>query len=154
MPTYEYECRACLVHFDRKQSFSDEAIKVCPTCGGETRRVLHPPAIVFKGSGWYITDSRPAPPSEGSSGESTTSGEKSESTPAVANAKNNADSAVASGAKSDSPKSSESKTSSAESSKSGSSSGSSSGGDSSKTNSSGGGSSGSGSSASGSKPGG
>lgn len=58
MPVYEYECTACKGRFERKQSFSEESIKVCPTCGGETRRVLHAPGIVFKGSGWYITDSR------------------------------------------------------------------------------------------------
>jgi len=58
LPVYEYECTACKGRFERKQSFSEESIKVCPTCGGETRRVLHAPGIVFKGSGWYITDSR------------------------------------------------------------------------------------------------
>ena len=61
MPTYEYECLSCRQHFERKQSFSDEPVKVCPNCGGEVRKVLHAPGIVFKGSGWYITDSRPAP---------------------------------------------------------------------------------------------
>lgn len=77
MPTYEYECQACKVRFERKQSFSDEPIKVCPDCGAETRRVFQPAPIIFKGSGWYVTDSRssqsatvPAPASgEGTSGE-------------------------------------------------------------------------------------
>jgi putative FmdB family regulatory protein len=66
MPTYEYECLACRQRFERKQSFSEEPVKVCPACGGEVRRVLHAPGIVFKGSGWYVTDSRKSTePSEG-----------------------------------------------------------------------------------------
>jgi putative FmdB family regulatory protein len=58
MPTYEYECRDCSVRFERMQRFSDEPVKTCPECGGMVRRVLHPVGIVFRGSGWYITDSR------------------------------------------------------------------------------------------------
>jgi putative FmdB family regulatory protein len=63
MPTYEYECHSCRQRFEVKQSFSDEPVKVCPSCGGEVRRVLHAPGIVFKGSGWYVTDSRKSPDS-------------------------------------------------------------------------------------------
>ncbi len=58
MPIYEYECTACGVRFERRQQVSDDPIRVCPTCGAETRRVLHPVGIIFKGSGWYITDNR------------------------------------------------------------------------------------------------
>lgn len=58
MPTYEYECQDCRIRFERKQSFTEEPIKECPECRGQTRRVLHPVGIVFKGSGFYITDSR------------------------------------------------------------------------------------------------
>ena len=58
MPIYEYECRECGQRFERMQSFHDEPIRVCPHCGGETRRVFHPVGVIFKGSGWYITDSR------------------------------------------------------------------------------------------------
>ena len=60
MPIYEYECRECGTRFERMQSFQDEPVRVCPTCGGETRRVLHPVGVIFKGSGWYVTDSRKA----------------------------------------------------------------------------------------------
>lgn len=60
MPVYEYVCANCSQHFERKQSFAEESIRVCPMCGGVTRRVLFPVSIVFKGSGWYITDSRKA----------------------------------------------------------------------------------------------
>ena len=58
MPIYEYECRSCGTRFERRQSFQDEPIRVCPECGGETRRVFQPAGVIFKGSGWYITDSR------------------------------------------------------------------------------------------------
>lgn len=67
MPVYEYLCQACAHRFEKKQSFSDEPVRVCPECGGATRKLLSRPGIVFKGSGWYVTDSRPSPPSESSS---------------------------------------------------------------------------------------
>ncbi len=58
MPLYEYECSACRTRFEVRQRVADDPITVCPSCGGETRRVFHPVGIIFKGSGWYITDSR------------------------------------------------------------------------------------------------
>ena len=58
MPTYEYQCRTCGHHFERVQRFSDAPLTECPQCSGEVRRVIHPAGIVFKGSGWYITDNR------------------------------------------------------------------------------------------------
>jgi putative FmdB family regulatory protein len=58
MPIYEYECSACKNRFERSQRFSDPPVSECPECGGAVRRVLFPAGIVFKGSGWYITDSR------------------------------------------------------------------------------------------------
>ena len=69
MPTYEYECLACKHRFERVQKFSAPAITECPECGSAVRKVLFPAGIVFKGSGWYITDSRPSTSSDnGSSG--------------------------------------------------------------------------------------
>jgi putative FmdB family regulatory protein len=57
MPLYEYECEAENGRrFEIIQKFSDEALTVCPTCGGKVRRLISSPAIQFKGSGWYITD--------------------------------------------------------------------------------------------------
>lgn len=73
MPVYEYQCQACGHRFERKQSFSDAPIKVCPECGGVTKKLLSTPGIVFKGSGWYVTDSRGSPPSESSSSSSSSS---------------------------------------------------------------------------------
>lgn len=58
MPIYEYECTACKTRFERSQRFSDPPVTECPECGGRVRRVLFPAGIVFKGSGWYVTDSR------------------------------------------------------------------------------------------------
>jgi putative FmdB family regulatory protein len=56
MPTYEYRCRNCGHTFDVVQAMSDEALTVCPVCGGELRKVFAAPAISFKGSGFYATD--------------------------------------------------------------------------------------------------
>lgn len=58
MPVYEYACGSCGNSFDVKQRFSDEPIAVCPDCGSSVQRVLHAAGIIFKGSGWYKTDSR------------------------------------------------------------------------------------------------
>jgi putative FmdB family regulatory protein len=60
MPIYDYRCDHCGHVFSAVQSFSDEALEKCPNCGKKPRRLLSMPAIVFKGSGWYKTDSRPA----------------------------------------------------------------------------------------------
>jgi len=59
MPTYEYECRNCHYNFERFQSMSDEPVKICPECGGQVRRMIAGGSgIIFKGSGFYINDSR------------------------------------------------------------------------------------------------
>jgi putative FmdB family regulatory protein len=57
MPTYEYECKSCSHSFEVFQSMSDPAIKICPECGGEVRRLIFGGAgVIFKGSGFYVTD--------------------------------------------------------------------------------------------------
>ncbi len=58
MPTYEYECTSCGQHIEVFQRFSEDALKTCGVCGGPLRKVFHPAGIVFKGSGFYSTDSR------------------------------------------------------------------------------------------------
>jgi putative FmdB family regulatory protein len=58
MPIYEYECLTCGVIFEKRQSFNDEPKANCPNGHAETRRLLAAPAIVFKGSGFYINDSK------------------------------------------------------------------------------------------------
>jgi putative FmdB family regulatory protein len=58
MPIYTYECEDCGVRFDARQKFSDDPITECPECAGTVHRVPQPVGIVFKGSGWYVKDSR------------------------------------------------------------------------------------------------
>jgi putative FmdB family regulatory protein len=58
VPTYSYTCTACNEMIEKRQSFSDPPLTTCEQCGGALRKVIHPVGIVFKGSGWYITDSR------------------------------------------------------------------------------------------------
>src|SRR5437763_295706 len=69
MPLYEYECRSCGHRFERRQSVHEAPARECPECGEAVRKVLHPVGVVFKGSGWYVTDSRkPEPAAAASSG--------------------------------------------------------------------------------------
>ncbi len=57
MPLYEFQCPKCGHRFERIQKFSDPDPKKCPECGaGKLERLLHAPAVQFKGSGWYVTD--------------------------------------------------------------------------------------------------
>lgn len=72
MPTYAYRCNDCGVEFERVQKFSDKALTRCPECKGKVRRVPQATGIVFKGSGWYINDSK------GSSSSTSTASKKSE----------------------------------------------------------------------------
>ena len=58
MPVYEYECESCGLRFERMQSMNYEPIHQCPECSGVVHKVFHAAGIIFKGSGWYITDSR------------------------------------------------------------------------------------------------
>ena len=58
MPTYQYVCTECGHDFETVQSFSDDALSVCPVCGGRLRKVFNSVGIVFKGSGFYRNDSR------------------------------------------------------------------------------------------------
>ena len=58
MPTYQYTCTECGEPLETVQKFSDEPLTLCPACGGRLRKVFSPVGIVFKGSGFYRTDSR------------------------------------------------------------------------------------------------
>lgn len=88
MPTYVYACDTCGKQFEKFQSFKDEPLTACP-CGqeGKVRRVIQPAGIVFKGSGWYITDSRGSSSAVAGSSDSTPTSDtstKAAETPAVA----------------------------------------------------------------------
>ena len=58
MPTYQYACTACGEQLEAVQSFSDASLTLCPACGGTLRKVFSAVGVVFKGSGFYKTDSR------------------------------------------------------------------------------------------------
>ena len=60
MPIYDYRCDHCGHAFSAVQSYKDPSLERCPSCGKRPRRLIASPAIVFKGSGWYSTDSRKA----------------------------------------------------------------------------------------------
>ena len=70
MPVYEYECKHCRTRFEKMQSITAEPLTECLNCGqGPVRRVIQPAGVIFKGSGWYITDSRKsAAPKDGAEG--------------------------------------------------------------------------------------
>jgi putative FmdB family regulatory protein len=80
MPTYQYLCRDCDHEFEAVQSMRDEPLTVCPSCAGTLRKVFAPPAISFKGSGFYATDhgkKKPAAtPSEDKAGKKDDKGSK------------------------------------------------------------------------------
>lgn len=56
MPLYEYQCKKCKYKFEKIQKFSDRPVKKCPECGSPVEKIMHAPAVQFKGSGWYVTD--------------------------------------------------------------------------------------------------
>jgi putative FmdB family regulatory protein len=75
MPTYEYACRSCEERLEVVQSFSDDALTTCESCGGELRKVFSAAGLIFKGSGWHIKDYSSS--SKGAAGTSGTSGTSS-----------------------------------------------------------------------------
>ena len=77
MPTYDYKCNKCKAVYELRQGFDAETTHTCEQCGkGIAKRILATPAVVFKGSGWYVTDSRGK--SSSSTSESSDSGTKTE----------------------------------------------------------------------------
>lgn len=58
MPIYQYRCLNCLHEYERREGFDASSTQQCPVCGGTARRVLHALPIIFKGSGFYVTDNR------------------------------------------------------------------------------------------------
>ncbi len=78
MPIYEYLCQDCSYRFELKQSMKDDPVAACSKCGKSVSRIISAPAIMFKGSGWYVTDySDKMKPPTGESSDST-SGTKKE----------------------------------------------------------------------------
>src|ERR1700737_3552406 len=58
VPIYTYTCTSCNEVVETRQSYTDPPLTTCEQCGGTLRKIIHPVGIVFKGSGWYSTDSR------------------------------------------------------------------------------------------------
>lgn len=80
LPTYEYACAACGNRYEKREGFDAKPRQKCPKCGKMAQRLLSTPAVVFKGSGFYKTDSRGSSSSESSSSPSSeSSSDKSES---------------------------------------------------------------------------
>lgn len=99
MPTYSYACTECDNKFDAVQAFTDDALTICPQCSGRLRKLFNSVGVVFKGSGFYRTDSRDSAKSStsgksdssssssgdsGSSSSSSTSSDKSSSSTSTA----------------------------------------------------------------------
>ena len=77
MPTYTYKCRDCEYQFDQRQSMADDPLTDCPNCGRpQLRKVINSAGIVFRGSGFYVTDNR-----NGTSGQAKETSEKTSSEP-------------------------------------------------------------------------
>ena len=106
MPTYQYACTECDHRFDAVQSFSDPSLTECPVCGGKLRKVFSSVGIVFKGSGFYRTDSRSGSGSAVAKAESGSGSEGSGSTSTETKTEkkaDKADKAAPAAAKSSSP---------------------------------------------------
>ncbi|HEY56484.1 MAG TPA: zinc ribbon domain-containing protein [Dehalococcoidia bacterium] len=65
MPVYDYECNLCNFRFEKRQRFDEEPLAICPKCQGKLRRIIHSTPVLFKGSGFYVTDSRKGTGTEG-----------------------------------------------------------------------------------------
>ena len=79
MPTYQYSCTACGEPLEVVQAFTDDALTECPACGGQLRKLYNAVGIVFKGSGFYRTDSRSGSSSTVAAGSSSDSSSSSSS---------------------------------------------------------------------------
>ncbi len=101
VPTYQYSCTECGHFFEQFQSFSEDSLTVCPECDGRLRKVFNAVGVVFKGSGFYRTDSRKtassseSSPSSNGASSTSSSKESSSSTPAASTPSSSSSSAKA-----------------------------------------------------------
>jgi putative FmdB family regulatory protein len=105
LPTYQYACTECGHAFEQVQSFSDDALTVCPECQGRLRKLFNAVGVVFKGSGFYRTDSRKQTAETSSAGSSSgSSGEPSStSSSSSSSSSSSGDSSSSSGSSTKSP---------------------------------------------------
>jgi len=82
MPVYEYQCESCGKRLEKIQKFSDPPLTQCEVCGGPLKKVLSAPALIFKGTGWYVTDyaSKKQEKEKSAAGEDQSSKEKAKDT--------------------------------------------------------------------------
>jgi putative FmdB family regulatory protein len=99
VPTYSYACTECDNRFDAVQSFSDDALTTCPACSGRLRKLFGNVGVVFKGSGFYRTDSR-------ESGKSSSNGSSSSSSESTSDKSSSSEKSSSSDKSSDSSSSS------------------------------------------------
>jgi len=92
VPTYQYACTACSEQLEVVQKFTDDPLTECPSCKGRLRKVFSPVGIVFKGSGFYRTDSRSSNGSSSSSSPSSSNGSKSDSSSSSSDSSSKSDS--------------------------------------------------------------
>jgi len=98
MPTYEYECRECSYTFEAFQSINDDPLEKCPLCGGKVKRLIGGGSgIIFKGSGFYITDSKKAQSASTCSKKSSGAGEGASAANGTSGSSSSAVAASASG---------------------------------------------------------
>jgi putative FmdB family regulatory protein len=88
MPIYEYKCRKCGDHFEKRQSISDDPLTICEKCGGGLEKQWSLSGFQFKGAGWYVTDYSGKKPGETKSGEKSEKASGGESTDTSAAASN------------------------------------------------------------------
>ena len=103
MPTYQYACTECGHEFEAVQKFSDDALTECPSCSGKLRKVFSAVGVVFKGSGFYRTDSRSGEKKSSSSSSSSSSDSSSGSSGDSSSSSSSAGSSGSSSSGSSSP---------------------------------------------------
>ena len=109
MPTYQYACTSCGEELEAVQKFSDEPLTECPACGGRLRKVFSAVGVVFKGSGFYKTDSRTTNKKKSSTSDKSDSSSTSSDKPATTDKSSSSDSSsTSSSSPSTSPSSSSS----------------------------------------------
>ncbi|NKY92939.1 FmdB family zinc ribbon protein [Gordonia sputi] len=116
MPTYSYACTECDNKFDIVQSFSDDSLTECPQCSGRLRKLFNSVGIVFKGSGFYRTDSRSGSSSSEAASSSSKSDGGSSSSEGSSSSSSSSDSSSSSSSSASTSSKSESKSSAAASS--------------------------------------
>ncbi|KUI24410.1 FmdB family zinc ribbon protein [Mycobacterium sp. GA-2829] len=103
MPTYSYACTECGNRFDAVQAFSDDALTECPKCSGRLRKLFGKVGVVFKGSGFYRTDSRESAKSSSNGSAKSSSESTSSSTTSSSNSSSSSDSSSSSSSTSSAP---------------------------------------------------